>query len=255
MNSNNKELSQPKLYNLELINFKFKIMKQKLIIIGASTTAIHVYKFINEYELFDIVGFAVNRQYINEEIFMGLPLYSIEDLEDIIDKNEDLLFVAMLWNKLNADRRHIYENLKKEGYHFANIISPTAKIRGKLKGDNCWIHDYAIIQNDVEIGENVAMMAFTLIGAHTEIGSHCFFGAKSTIGGGCKIGKQSFIGINSTVFDDTIIGEKCIVGACTAVKRNMPDYSLCKTSSTNTEIKQYSEDIIESKLLFSKNVR
>ena len=95
-------------------------------------------------------------------------------------------------------------------------------------------------------------MAFTLIGAHTEIESHCFFGAKSTIGGGCKIGKQSFIGINSTVFDDTIIGEKCIVGACTAVKRNMPDYSLCKTSSTNTEIKQYSEDIIESKLLFSK---
>ncbi len=230
-------------------------MKQKLFIIGASTTAIHVYKFVKEYQLFDVKGFAVHKKYIKDTTFQDLPLYAIEEIDKIVDKNKDLLFVAMLWNKLNADRRHVYENLQNEGYHFANIISPTAKIRGKLKGDNCWIHDYTIIQNDAEIGENTAIMAFTLIGAHTEIGSHCFLGAKSTIGGGCKIGEQSFIGINSTVFDDTIIGKKCIIGACTAVKRNLPDYSSCKTSLTSTEIKQYSEEIIESKLLFNKNIR
>ncbi len=230
-------------------------MKQKLFIIGASTTAIHVYKFIKEYQLFDVAGFAVHKEYIKDNTFQDLPIYAIEEIDKIVDKNKDLLFVAMLWNKLNADRRQMYENLKKEGYHFANIISPSAKIRGNIKGNNCWIHDYTIIQNDAEIGENTAIMAFTLIGAHTEIGSHCFLGAKSTIGGGCKIGEQSFIGINSTIFDDTIIGKKCIIGACTAVKRNLPDFSSCKTLLTSIEIKEYSEEIIESKLLFNKNVR
>ncbi len=73
--------------------------------------------------------------------------------------------------------------------------------------------------------------------------------------GGTTIEEQSFVGLNATVFDDTKIGKKCIIGACTAVKRNMPDCSRYVTSSDNIVIKQYSEDEIESKLIFSKNKR
>jgi len=97
------------------------------------------------------------------------------------------------------------------------------------------------------------MMAFTLIGAHCEIGSHCFFGAKSTVGGGCKIGEQTFVGINATIFDDRIVGRKCIVGACTALKRDLPNFSSCKTDIDSMLVKTYDENIVEEKLLFSEN--
>lgn len=228
-------------------------MKQNLLIIGTSTTALHVYNFVNEYGLYNIIGFAVDREYIKEKTFLDLPVFAMDEIEEKIDKNNDFLFVAMLWNRLNSDRRKIYEQLKSKGFQFANIISPTAKVRGILEGENCWIHDYVIIQNEAIIGTNVAMMAFTLIGAHCEIGAHCFFGAKSTVGGGCKIGEQTFVGINTTIFDDRIVGKKCIVGACTALKRDLSDFSSCKTDIDSMVIKTYDENIVESKLVFSEN--
>ena len=80
-------------------------------------------------------------------------------------------------------------------------------------------------------------------------------GTKSTVAGGCTVGEQSFIGINSTVFDDTHVGRKCIVGACSAVKRNLPDYHACKTRLESMQVKAYAPEVIESKLLFRENVR
>ena len=229
-------------------------MKKDLIIIGTSTNARHAYHFVKDYDLYNVIGFAVNRDYITSNEFMGLPVYAIEDLEEIIDKQEVVLFVALLWNRLNAERKHLYLKLKQEGFTFANLISPKATIRGNIDGDNCWIHDFVTIQNDSHIGSNVACMAYSLVGSNSKIGDHCFLGAKSTVAGGCSVGDQTFVGINCTVFDDTKVGKKCILGACTAVKRNVPDYSAYKTSS-DILIKQYSEDEIEEKLVFSKNKR
>lgn len=227
--------------------------KKNLIIVGLSTTAEHLYEFVKEYDLFNVLGFAVDKDYLTTKEYLGLPVYAIEDLSAIMDKENDFLFVAMLWNKLNSDRRKIYERLKSQGYKFANVVSPTAKIRGELLGDNCWFHDYTIVQYGAKIGANVMMMAFSLIGAHVNLGSHCFLGTKATVAGGCKVGDQSFIGINSTVFDDRIVGEKCIVGACSVVKRDLPDCSICKTSLENVIVKTYEKDIIESKLQFKLN--
>lgn len=227
---------------------------RNLIIIGTSKTALHVYNFVNEYKLYNILGFAIDRKYIKEKHFLGLPVFAIDELEEKINKKKDFLFVAMLWNRLNLERRKMYDKLKAEGFLFANIISPTAKIRGSINGDNVWIHDFVIIQNNAVIEANCAVMAFTLIGASCKIGAHCFFGTKSTVGGGCIIGEQTFVGINSTVFDDRIVGKKCIVGACTALKRDLPDFSSCKTDLDSLIIKTYDEGVVESKLLFSKNI-
>ena len=228
---------------------------KNLIIIGTSTTSEHVYNFVTEYKLFHVKGFAVDKEYQNGKIFMSLPLYAIDELDEVMDKNTDLLFVSIMWNKLNAERRDVYNKLKDAGYQFANLISPTAKIRGVLLGDNCWVHDYAIVQHDATVGSNVLVMAYSLIGALSHIGDHSFLGAKSTIAGGCNIGSQTFVGINSTVFDGTSIGEKCIIGACTAVKRNMPECSVYRTSSDQIEIKEYSPNEIENKLQFKLNNR
>lgn len=227
---------------------------KKLIIIGLSTNAKHVYEFVKDYDLYDVVGFAVHSKYKTDDIFKNLPVYEIESLEQHFSKDDVELFVALLWNRLNADRRDLFLSLTEAGWKMANLISPHASIRGKLAGRNIWIHDFAVIQNDTTIRDDVAIMGQTLIGANCEIGSHCFLGAKSTIGGGSTIGEQSFVGLNCTVFDNTIVGKKCILGACTAVKRNVPDCSLYKTSS-NIEIRQYEENEIEKKLLFKQNKR
>lgn len=230
-------------------------MKEKIVIIGTSSTAYEVYEFIKGYDLYDVVGFAVDKQYKAMDVFCGLPVFELDILHEVYKKEDIKLFVAILWNRLNADRRYLYERLKAEGYNFVNLISPTARIRGALLGDNCWIHDYVVIQPGAKIAEDNMFMAFSLVGASSQIGAHCFMGTKSTVAGGCKIGEQCFIGINCTIFDDTNIGKKCVLGACSVVKRNIKDYSVVKTDANNMIVKEVGEQDIENKLLFRKNVR
>lgn len=172
-----------------------------------------------------------------------------------MNKDEDLLFVAIQWNRLNSDRRKVYEGLKQDGYHFANIISPTAIVHGQLLGDNCWIGDNAVIDFGTTIGTDCFIKYQAYVADNSSVGDHCFIGASSLIAGGCKIGEQSFVGVHSTVFDCTTVGKKCIVGACAAVKRNMPDFSKSSIPSDSVRFTQYTEDEVENKLMFSKNVR
>ena len=225
-----------------------------LIIIGLNTTARHVYSFVTYHKLFNIIGFAVNEEYKDTDKFEGLPVYSLEKLKDI-NLGEYSVFIAMLWNRLNGDRQRLYDYCKEKGFRMANLISPLSVMRSPISGDNCWIHDFVVIQNDSVIESDVAIMSGSLIGANTHIGAHCFFGAQTVFGGGSTIGERSFVGIKATVFDGTKIGKKCIVGACTAVKRNMPDFSKWATASDNIVLKQYDESEVEEKLMFSKNKR
>lgn len=230
-------------------------MKEKLIIFGCNTTAKQVFDFVKQYNLYEIIGFAVDSQYRKNESFCDLQVYDLEELNTIFDITEIKVFVAILWNRLNADRREVYERLKCKGFQFANLVSPLAVVRGKILGDNCWIHDYAIIQSEAEIGEDCMIMAFSLIGAYAKVASHCFMGTKSTVAGECEIGEQTFIGINCTVFDNTKVGKKCILGACTVVKRNVDDYSIVKTAGDNMIVAHSDSKNIESKLLFAQNIR
>lgn len=227
----------------------------RIVIIGTSVAANNVCKFIEKYKLFEVMGFAVNKGYRTVDTYLDKPVYNVEELDKIINKSKDYIFVAMQWNRLNADRRRVYETLKAEGYKFANLISPLASINGKLIGDNCWITDFVCVDTDAVIGNNVFVKVGALVGDHAKISDHCFIGAKSTVGGGVHVGEQSFIGLGAIVFDDTSIGKKCIVGAATALKRNLPDFSAFKTNSDDFIVKSYTEDVIENKLQFRKNIR
>lgn len=228
---------------------------QKLVIVGTSSSARHVLHFVQYHGLFEVVGFAVNEQYYREDTFQGLPVYRLEHLREECPHREFKVFVAVMWNRLNADRRRLYEYCKGQGYAMANLVSPLAAVRGTIQGDNCWVHDFVVVQNDTVVDSDTFIMAYSLIGANAHVGAHCFFAARSLLGGGSTLGEQSFVGLSSTVFDDTCIGRKCIVGACTAVKRNMPDFSKCIASADNTVMKQYTEEEVEGKLQFRLNKR
>lgn len=227
---------------------------KKIVIIGTGKNAKQVYDFLKIHKLYDIVGFAIDKEYIKEDSYMNYPVYPLENLDVYID-NDTYIFVSLGWNRLNSDRRQLYERLKAKGYKFANLISPTAIVRGKIDGDNVWINDYSVLQSDAVIKSDVIIREGVVIGNDTLIKDHCFIGVKALVAGGCIIGEQSFIGIHATVFDGTIIGDKCIIGGCAVVKRNVSNYTVCKYDLNNTITKKYDESVIEQKLVFSKNVR
>lgn len=91
-------------------------------------------------------------------------VFPLEELDKFIDKENDLLFVAVLWNRLNADRRYLYEKVKSMGYHLVNIISPNSQVRGELLGDNCWICDGVVVQEQVKLGNDLFVMDNAMVG-------------------------------------------------------------------------------------------
>lgn len=228
--------------------------KKNLVIIGVSETSERVLWFCKHYNLFNVVGFAVDKEYIKEKTFHGYPVYDIKELEKYIDKDNDLIFVAILWNHLNADRRMLFERLKTDGWHFANIISPKASVRGDV-GENVWIMDFVVVQEGAKVLNNVIIADNAFVGNCALIQNHCFCGPKSSVLGTVTLGEQSFVGANATIFDKTQIGEKCVIGACTIVKRNVPSFTVIKTETNNNVIKTYPSDIIETKLVSTNNVR
>lgn len=94
-----------------------------------------------------------------------------------------------------------------------------------------------------------------IVGHRSVIENHCFITIKAAICGAVHIGEQSYIGANSTIFDEVKIGKKCLIGGATVVKRNVPDCSVVKTPNDTMIIKQYTEDVIESKWQAHNNIR
>lgn len=229
--------------------------KRKLYIIGIGATADEIRQFVEKYDMYDIAGFAVNQQYISDNQFHGYPVYAIENLHEIVNKEDDLLFVALFWNHLNEDRKKLYVGLKQQGYRFATLISPSADTYGSQVGENCWIADRVYIKPDTSIGDNTFINACAVVEINTHIGNHCFIATGAVVGGSCSVGDQCFVGLNSTIFDHTTVGHHCIVGAATAVKRNVNDCSVIKTDVSATLIREYAPEIILDKLIVKKNVR
>ncbi len=227
---------------------------ENLVIIGCSETAERILFFCEYYNLYNVIGFSSDKQYMENDTFHGYPVWPTEELHLHMNKEHDKIFVALFWNHLNGDRRRLFEKLDKLGYNFANIISPKSSVRGTV-GKNCWIMDSVTVQEYASIGDNVIVADMAFIGHKTVVGSHSFIAAKSTIMGGSEIGEQSFIGVGATIFDDTNIGEKCIVGACTIVKRNLQSCCICRINNIDNLIKQYPKDVIESKWIAGHNVR
>lgn len=225
---------------------------EKLIIAGKGVNAKRALEFINRHKLFEVMGFAVNKEYLDSDEFCGLPVYDLANLTEII-KTPFKVFVAVYWNHLNSDRRKMFELCEKQGYEFASLISPLANIFDTVKiGKNCWIFDLVTLNSEVEIADNTYLLPYTFIGANTKVDSHCFLSVRTLLGGGSYIGKQSFLGFNAVMLDCTTIGEKCIVSASALVKRNMPSFSRW---TTDGKLKQYSPKEIEEKLVAAKNVR
>ena len=176
-------------------------------------------------------------------------MFCTDELPEICRRENALVFAAVFWNRFNSQRRELYERIKAKGLEFANVISPTAVIRGRLDGGNCWINDYVVIQSGAVVGADTYIMDGAVIGNMAKVGEHCHIGAHSVVCGASVLGEQCFTGVNSVIFDGVRLGKKCAAGACSAVKRDMPDNTICKVSTESFVYTTYSPEEIESKLL------
>jgi putative transferase len=224
---------------------------ENLVIVGIGKSADFIYEFVRRHNLYKVIGFAVNRSYLEgaNTSFKDLPVYALESLRHDLGNVKFKVFVALMWNRLNSDRRKVFEYCESEGFELASLISPNSVIMLNASiGKNCYVGDFTIINSGGRVDDDCILVGANVVGAYSLVQKHVFMAFQSVTGGYVRIGTQSFIGMHATVNEHTVVGDKCIIGSGVTIRRNVPPYTSVSMTDASLNMRTYAKETIENKL-------
>lgn len=197
---------------------------KKLLIVGAGELAMIAYEYFTYDSEYDVVGFAVEKAYLDVETLYDKPVVAFEEIEDKYPPDQYEAFVAIPASQLNRLRTRLYQEVKAKGYTCATYISSHAFVwRNVVVGENCFIFENNTVQPFVEIGNNVILWSGNHIGHRTVIEDNCFLSSHVVVSGYCRIGESCFLGVNSTFNDHVTVARDCIVASGALVSKSLKE--------------------------------
>lgn len=195
---------------------------KQLVLVGAGELAMIAYEYFTYDSEYEVVAFAVEREYLSESSLYDLPIIAFEELEQHYPPESYGVFVAVPASQLNRLRTRLYHAVKEKGYTCATYISSRAFVWRNAKiGENCFIFENNTVQPFVEIGNNVILWSGNHIGHRTVIEDNCFLSSHVVVSGYCRIGNSSFLGVNSTFNDHVSVARDCIVASGSLVSKSL----------------------------------
>ena len=193
----------------------------KIVIFGLGDIAELAHYYFTNDSQHDVVGFTVDKAYLEQDKFCGLPVVPFENIKDIYTPETNRMFIALSYARMNQIRSEKVTEAKKMGYRLVSYVSSRATVFPDLRGkENCFILEDNTIQPFVKIGNNVTLWSGNHIGHHTEIGDNTFVSSHVVISGGVKVGENCFFGVNSTVHDHLEISDYTLIAAGALVRKN-----------------------------------
>lgn len=194
---------------------------KKLIIVGNTSNARLAKYFFDIDSDYKVIAFSVNKEYITEEKFEGLPIIPLEDLKEKYPPSETELFVAVGYTNMNKIREKLYNQCKEMGYTMANYISSRCSFLTQFPtGDNCFILEDNTIQPYVKIGNNVVLWSGNHIGHDVVIEDHNFISSQVVVSGFVTIKRNCFLGVNSTLRDAITIAPETLIAAGAVIMKD-----------------------------------
>jgi sugar O-acyltransferase (sialic acid O-acetyltransferase NeuD family) len=194
---------------------------KKLIIIGNTSNARLAKFFFTTDSDYEVAAFAVDKKYITDAEFEGLPVVDFEDLNSKYPATEFEAFVAVGYTDMNKIREKLYNECKGKGYKMANYISSHCTYLSQFPtGDNCFILEDNTIQPYVKIGNNVVLWSGNHIGHDVVIGDHNFITSHVVVSGFVTIKRNCFLGVNATIRDAVTIAPETLVAAGAVIMKD-----------------------------------
>lgn len=220
---------------------------KKLIIFGTRAYAELVYEYFTHDSNYQVVAFAVEQAYLNENNFCGLPVIPFEEITTHYPPDEYDMHVAIVYGQLNRIREKICLAAKAKGYQLATYISSRAFVWHNVTiGENCFVFEDNTLQPFVQIQNNVILWSGNHIGHSSIIENNCFISSHVVISGFCRIGHHCFLGVNSTMGNHVEIGHSSWISPGAMITTNVPAQSLVK--GPKAEIKSLNEELLFRKL-------
>jgi sugar O-acyltransferase (sialic acid O-acetyltransferase NeuD family) len=204
-----------------------------LVIVGDSSFAEIACEYFAAAGQYEVVGFAVDREFLRQDQLLGRPVFALDELTSRQPPQRCTAFVALTYRELNRARARLVAKLKGLGYRLASYVSKDAFVWHNVTiGENCFIFENNVIQPFVEIGNNVIAWSGNHIGHHTVIGDNVFLASHVVISGHVKVGNNCFFGVNATVADSISVAEDNWVGPNALIAQDTPAGAMYRTEST-----------------------
>lgn len=196
----------------------------KLIIIGTGEFGQIAYEYFTYDSSYDVVGFAVEKEYKDLNELYEKPVIELEKLKETYPPHEYDVFVAITYPELNRARRRVFDRVKAMGYHCASYVSSHSFVWHNVEiGENTFIFEDNTVQFRAKIGNNVILWSGNHIGHGTIIEDNCWLTSHDVISGFCHVGKNCFIGVNVSVGDRVMIAEDVVLGAGSVTVKDLPE--------------------------------
>ncbi len=174
----------------------------------------------------EVVGFTLNKEFIAEPSYLGLPVHEFESLESSFPPDQYKLFIPMSPAKVNRIRADKYSEAKRKGYRCISYISSKATYYDTPVGENCFVFENNVIQPFSKIGDNVIIWSGNHIGHHSVVLDHCFISSHVVISGHVTIGEYSFLGVNATIRDGVTIANSNFIGAGALILEDTKEFGV-----------------------------
>ena len=195
--------------------------RKNIVIFGTGKISEVAYYFLKNDTTHNIVAFTLEKDFIkNETTKFDLPIVPFEEIENIYNPDDYLLFAPCTGTNLNKFRERIYNRGKQKGYNFYTYISSKANVFTENIGENCFILDDNNIQPYTKIGNNCVLWSGNHIGHHSTIEDHVFITSHVVISGMCLIKKYCYLGVNVSIRDNIVLEEGSVIGMGSSVTKN-----------------------------------
>ncbi|HIG93952.1 TPA: NTP transferase domain-containing protein [Candidatus Woesearchaeota archaeon] len=197
--------------------------KPKIVLCGARMDA-HagvVLQIIEEYALYNVVGFVDDDVRLHNTMIQGIPvLGSIDELPQKIPAGTTGFFIC---SGNNEFRERCYHFLKKQHYKLINVIHPTAHLSSTtVLGEGVFIGAHVVTTNKVHIGNGVLLNTACTIDHDNVVEDFVNISPGCHTSGRVKIKRGTFLGTGVSILPDITIYEYALVGAGAVVTKDVP---------------------------------
>ena len=192
---------------------------KKIVVVGGGNYAKIVISILKQINFFEIIGYTDISD--NGEL-LGVEYLGTDDVLKKLFQN-NIKFAAIGIGQLYSPKvkRKVILELKKIGYSFPVIISPTAFINEDVSiGEGTIIRNNALISASSKIGDFSIIGTSVNINHDTQIGNFTNVTIGSNIGIECVIGNDILIGMGSIVMNHIEVADNCIIGAGSLITKN-----------------------------------
>ena len=193
---------------------------KKLIVYGAGEFGSLIANIISYYKDYKIFAYGDDSK-SNKNLFInGSPIYNEYELLQYADENNIKNAISSIGN--NFIRAEKYNLLKKAGFEMISIVHPKALIDTNVNyGENVIIEMGTAIHTNSTIGNNVFLGGDALIGHHNKIGNHVLVGGNASFGGSVVVEDYVSIGVGASIKPGVKLGEGSVIGVGAAVIKDV----------------------------------